>query len=113
MICCFANIHRILAKVEQKFFQYTDAIWSAYSVRPRAVSEDWLKPLCGFSLPIKNACSPSEGRVGRNCMRTNGIVCYMRNLLSPLQIPIYSFTKHFFSSMSTRMISTPIFTTQP
>ena len=28
----------------------------------------------------KNTCSPSEGRVGRNCMRTNGIVCYMRNL---------------------------------
>ena len=24
-------------------------------------------------------------------MRTNGIVCYMRNLLSPLQIPIFLF----------------------
>ena len=36
----------------------------------------------------ENACSPSEGRVGRNCMETNGIVCYMRTLLSPLQFPI-------------------------
>ena len=36
----------------------------------------------------KNTCSPSEGRVGRNCMETNGIVCYMKNLLSPLQIPV-------------------------
>ena len=36
----------------------------------------------------ENACSPSEGRVGRNCMRTNGVVCYRRNLLSPLQILI-------------------------
>ena len=43
----------------------------------------------GFSLPIKNVSSPSEGRIGRNCMRVNGIVCYMRNLLSPLQIPIF------------------------
>ena len=37
------------------------------------------------------SCSPSEGRVGRKCMRTNGIVCYMRTLLSPLQIPIFVF----------------------
>ena len=37
----------------------------------------------------ENVSSPSEGRVGRNCMRTNGIVCYMRTLLLPLQILIY------------------------
>ena len=60
MICCFANIHRILAKVEQKFFQYTDAIRSAYRFRPRAVREDYLILVNGrekmqscFSLPIR------------------------------------------------------------
>ena len=41
-------------------FQYTDAIRSAYSFRPRAVREDWLrlvdgreKMQSGFSLPIR------------------------------------------------------------
>src|SRR5699024_2972951 len=82
----FCQYTQDFCKSGTEVFQYTDAIWSSYSFRPRAVSEDWLKLFCDFSLPIKNACSPSEGRVGRNCMRTNGIVCYMRNLLSSLQI---------------------------
>ena len=85
----FCQYTQDFCKSGTEVFQYTDAIWSSYSVRPRAVSEDWLKLFCDFSLPIKNACSPSEGRVGRNCMRTNGIVCYMRNLFLTFTIPIF------------------------
>ena len=43
-------------------FQYTDAIRSAYSFRPRAVREDWLRLVEGrekmqsdFSLPIQKS----------------------------------------------------------
>ena len=93
--CCFANIHRILVKMKQSF--PISRCHSEYIQFPTASCEGGLAKTCGRQgenakrlLPADQKTPVVRVRVesGGTVWRTNGIVCYMRNLLSPLQIPV-------------------------